>query len=131
MDQATATSTGIVESSAVSRFELQIQGYARPTGRNLPQDSTDREDAGSVSANLDQHRSNVFSSGLRGIALPNALQPHSRSARARLAPASPGAGRVSNSIEVSQEGRPTWRPLRCRQTALIQFQTAESKGVLR
>jgi hypothetical protein len=95
MEQATDVSNGIVDNRTARQFELGIPGREPALGRKLPRRSTDRQDVGvAASAKPDEHHSNFFSPGLRDIALPNALQPHSRSARARRAPAFPGAGRV-------------------------------------
>lgn len=54
---------------------------------------------------VDQYSDHVSSSGPPGVALPHASRPHSRSARAGIAPVPLRAGRVSNSKGARQAGR--------------------------
>ena len=84
MDQAPDASDRIVDDRAMRRFQLAIPG--RRYGSRLAR------------AVLD------FSSGLHGIALPGALQLHSRSAYVRFAAPLPGVGRAPNLNGIHQKG---------------------------
>jgi hypothetical protein len=119
MDQAPDASDRIFDDRAMRRFELAIAGNEPPIAHDSSKGSRTAprhtevpfertrvpfDQSGWRYGSTLAHAVFDFSSGLQGIALRRALQPHSRSARARFAPPLPGAGRVPNLNGIHQEG---------------------------
>jgi DNA-binding MarR family transcriptional regulator len=125
MDQAPDASERIVDDRAIRRFEPAIladktrvaHGWSEGSRTALRHTEVPFE---RTALSFDQSGRRYgskpacvvlnFSSGLHGVALPQALQPHSRSARARFAPPPAGAGRVPSLNEIHQGGLATTMP---------------------